>query len=39
MCARRVACSTTKNAYSRCRVMVSRWNKSHARLACDRAIN
>ena len=34
MCTRRVACSMTKNAYSRCRVMVSRWNRSQARIAC-----
>ena len=34
MCTRRVACSMTKNAYSRRRVMVSRWNRSQARIAC-----
>ena len=34
MCTRRVACSMTKNTYSRCRVMVSRWNRSQARIAC-----
>ena len=32
MWTRRVACSMTKNAYSRCRVMVSRWNRSQARM-------
>jgi hypothetical protein len=38
MCTHRVACSMTKNAYSRCRVMVSRWNRSQARIgrACAR---
>ena len=34
MWTRRVACSMTKNAYSRCRVMVSIWNKSQARIPC-----
>ena len=34
MCTRRVACSMTKNAYSRRRVIVSRWNRPHARIAC-----
>jgi hypothetical protein len=29
---RRVACSTTKNPYSRVRVTVSRWNRSPARI-------
>jgi hypothetical protein len=28
-----VACSMTKNAYSRCRVMVSMWSRSQARIA------
>ena len=34
MCTRRVACSMTKKTYSRRRVMVSRWNKSQARMPC-----
>ena len=34
MCTRRVACSMTKKAYSRCRPMVWRWNRSQARIAC-----
>src|SRR5437773_1555234 len=29
-CTRRVVCSTTANTYSRARVIVSRWKKSHA---------
>lgn len=31
---RRVACSMTKNAQSRCRVIVSRWNRSQVKIAC-----
>jgi hypothetical protein len=31
-CTRRVACSMTKNAYKRRRLMVSRWNRSQARI-------
>jgi hypothetical protein len=30
---RRVACSTTKNPYSRVRLTVSRWKRSQARIA------
>ena len=34
MCTRRLVCSMTKNAYSWRKVMVSRWKKSQARMAC-----
>ena len=34
MCTRRVACSMTKNALSRCRVIVSICNRSQAKIEC-----
>jgi hypothetical protein len=37
MCTRRVACSMTKNALSRCRLIVSTWNRSQAEIVWARA--